>query len=69
MNDAGHWWLTPIILAPQEVEISGLRFGVSLGKWFMRPISKKPITKKGQGVALSSNPSTAKKKKKKKTMN
>jgi hypothetical protein len=38
---AGHWWLTPAILATQEAEIR--RTNSSRDS-----ISKKPITKKGQ---------------------
>jgi hypothetical protein len=40
-------WLTPVILATQEAETGGSQFKASEGKYFVRPHSKKLITKKG----------------------
>jgi hypothetical protein len=47
-NKAGHWWLTPVILATLEAEI--LRIAVRShpqANMSCNPISKKCITKKG----------------------
>jgi hypothetical protein len=46
---AGHWWLTPIILASQEAEIRRIVVQSQPGQIACNtlPISKKPITKIG----------------------
>jgi hypothetical protein len=45
-SEAGHWWLTSIIIATQRSE--GLQFEASPGQNNSQdPISKRPITKKG----------------------
>jgi hypothetical protein len=31
-NDAGLWWLTPVVLATQEAEIRGSKLKASSGK-------------------------------------
>jgi hypothetical protein len=49
---AGHWWLTPIILATQEAEIRP--FKASPGKQFARPYLKKVHHKKRAGVVAQS---------------
>jgi hypothetical protein len=38
---AGHWWLTPVILASWEAEFRGLRFEASLGKIVQETLSSK----------------------------
>jgi hypothetical protein len=58
----------PVILATQEAEIRRIAVQSQPGKIVGDPISKKPITKIGlvewlKMKALSSNPSTTKKKK------
>jgi hypothetical protein len=50
------WWLTPVILAPWEAEIGGLRFkasSVKKNKTKLVKISSKPTAGCG-GTALSS---------------
>jgi hypothetical protein len=44
---AGGWWLTPVILATQKVEIRGSQFEASQGKQFTRPYLEKQPAKKG----------------------
>jgi hypothetical protein len=43
----------PVILATQEAEIRKIVVGRQPGEMFKRPYLKKPITKKGLGVAPS----------------
>jgi hypothetical protein len=43
----GHWWLTPVILAPQEAEIRRIVVRSQSGKIVMRPYLEKPFTKIG----------------------
>jgi hypothetical protein len=62
-------WLIPVILATEEAEIKKIQFKASPGKKFERPYLKKAFTKIGlvkwlKVKALSSSPSTEKKKKK-----
>jgi hypothetical protein len=67
---ARHWWLTPIILATHEAEIRRITVSLESARANSSQylISKKTSQKRAggvaQGVALSSNPSTGKKKKK-----
>jgi hypothetical protein len=64
----GHQWLTPVILATQEAEIRRMAIRSQPGQILRKTLSgKKLITKKGlvewfKLWALSSSPSTAKKK-------
>jgi hypothetical protein len=56
----------PVILATEEAEIGGSWFKVSLEKYLVRPYLEKPFTKIGlvkwlKVKALSSSPSTEKK--------
>jgi hypothetical protein len=44
---AGHQWLTPIILATQEAEISRIEAGSQPREIVQDPISKYPTQKKG----------------------
>jgi hypothetical protein len=44
---AGHWWLTPVILATQEQISGGWQLEANPGKIVCETLSrKKPITKK-----------------------
>jgi hypothetical protein len=69
LSQAEHPWLMPVILATQEAEKSGgSRFKVSPDKQCVRPYLEKTHHKKGlvewlKVEALSSNSSTARKKK------
>jgi hypothetical protein len=64
---AGHQWLTPIILATQETEIRSIAVGSQPGQIVCETLSQKHHHKKGllewlKVKALSSSPSTTKKK-------
>jgi hypothetical protein len=59
---ARHWWLTPVILATQEVEIRRITVRSQPRQIVWEPLSRKnPSLKKG--LVLSSNPSIPKGKK------
>jgi hypothetical protein len=66
--NARHQWLTPVILATQEAEIRRITFGSQPRQTVPQdPILKKCFTKRGLAEwlkvkALSSSPSTTKKK-------
>jgi hypothetical protein len=68
--EAGRQWLTAIILATQETEIRRITVRSQPGQIVCETLSQKPYHKSGSGgqgqsaggVALSSNPSTIKKK-------
>jgi hypothetical protein len=60
---AGHWWLTPVILATQEAEIRRLTVRSQPGQIVHETLSQKHPSQKGlaewlEVKALSSNPST-----------
>jgi hypothetical protein len=65
---ARHWWLTPVILATQEAEISKIAVRSQPLQIVFKTLSRKYPSQKGlvewlKVKALSSSPSTAKKKK------
>jgi hypothetical protein len=65
---AGHWWLTPVILAPQEAQIRRITVQTQLGQTVPETHLEKLFIKIGlvewlKVKALSSSPSTVKKKK------
>jgi hypothetical protein len=66
MKPAGCWWLTPVILATQEISVQS-----QVGKIVLETLSQKHPSQKKVGLveclkvkALNSNPSTTKKNKK-----
>jgi hypothetical protein len=50
--EAGHWWLTSIILATQEAKIRRITFRSQPGG----PISKNPSLKRAGGVVQGEGP-------------
>jgi hypothetical protein len=57
MSVAGHWWLTPVILATQEAEIRRIAVHSQPGQIICETLSRKnPSPKRACGVAQGVGP-------------